>query len=129
MKSISDQVKKTREGFIESMDDDFNTAGAMGNLFDLVRVINQVRAEGATSEILAPAQNTINELCGVFGLVLEKETSDDQSAAPFIDYLIELRAEMRKQKLFAFSDQIRDRLTSLGIVLEDSKDGTTWHRV
>lgn len=128
VKSLTDQVNKTRDGFIESMDDDFNTAGAMGNLFDLVRVINQARAEGATAEILAPAQNTIKELCGVFGLILEKETSDDQSAAPFIDYLIELRAEMRKQKLFAFSDQIRDRLTSLGIVLEDSKDGTTWHR-
>ena len=55
-------------------------------------------------------RTTIKELCGVFGLILEKETSDDQSAAPFIDYLIELRAEMRKQKLFAFSDQIRDRL-------------------
>jgi cysteinyl-tRNA synthetase len=129
VKSLTDQVNKTRDGFIESMDDDFNTAGAMGNLFDLVRVINQARAEGATPEILAPAQNTIKELCGVFGLILEKETSDDQSAAPFIDYLIELRDEMRKQKLFAFSDQIRDRLTSLGIVLEDSKEGTTWHRV
>ena len=92
------------------MDDDFNSAGALGNLFDLVRVINQARADGATDEVLAPAQTTINELCGVFGLILEKETSDDQSAAPFIDYLIELRAEMRKQKLFAFSDQIRDRL-------------------
>jgi cysteinyl-tRNA synthetase len=97
-------------------------------MFDLVRVINQARADGATAEMLKPAQDTIKELCSVFGLILEKEASDDQSAAPFIDYLIELRAEMRKQKLFAFSDQIRDRLTSLGIILEDSKDGTSWHR-
>jgi len=127
-KILKDQIQKTREAFIESMDDDFNSAGALGNLFDLVRVINQARADGATNEVLVPAQATINELCGVFGLILEKEISDDQSAAPFIDYLIELRAEMRKQKLFAFSDQIRDRLASLGIVLEDNKDSTSWHK-
>ncbi|MEI8132307.1 MAG: cysteine--tRNA ligase [Leptolinea sp.] len=127
-KTLADQVKKTCAAFIESMDDDFNSAGALGNLFDLVRVINQARADGAMNEILVPAQATINELCSVFGLKLEKETSDDLSAAPFIDYLIELRAEMRKQKLFAFSDQIRDRLAALGIVLEDNKDGTSWHK-
>ncbi|GAP20012.1 cysteine--tRNA ligase [Leptolinea tardivitalis] len=127
-KSLDEQIKKTRDAFIENMDDDFNSAGALGNLFDLVRVINQARADGASDEILKPAQAVLNELCGVFGLILEKETGEDQSAAPFIDYLVELRTEMRKQKLFAFSDQIRDRLSSMGIVLEDSKDGTTWHR-
>jgi cysteinyl-tRNA synthetase len=127
-KALADQSKKTHDAFIENMDDDFNSAGALGFMFDLVRVINQARADGATDDVLKPAQSTLNELCGVFGLILEKETSDDQSAAPFIDYLVELRTEMRKQKLFAFSDQIRDRLTSLGVVLEDSKDGTTWHK-
>jgi cysteinyl-tRNA synthetase len=127
-KTLDMQVEKTHKAFLENMDDDFNSAGALGNLFDLVRVINQARADGATDKILQPAQAVLNELCGVFGLILEKEMSDDQSAAPFIDYLIELRAEMRKQKLFTFSDQIRDRLTALGIVLEDSKDGTTWHK-
>ena len=127
-KALADQSKKTRDAFIESMDDDFNSAGALGNMFDLVRVINQARADGATDDTLKPAQSTLSELCDVFGLVLEKETGDDQSAAPFIDYLVELRTEMRKQKLFALSDQIRDRLTSLGVVLEDSKEGTTWHK-
>jgi cysteinyl-tRNA synthetase len=127
-KALADQSKKTRDAFIENMDDDFNSAGALGNMFDLVRVINQARADGATDDVLKPAQSTLNELCDVFGLILEKENGDDQSAAPFIDYLVELRMEMRKQKLFAFSDQIRDRLTSLGVVLEDSKEGTTWHK-
>jgi len=127
-KTLIDQIQKTHDAFIESMDDDFNSAGALGNIFDLVRVINQARADGATNEVLVSAQASINELCGVFGLILEKDISDDQSAAPFIDYLIELRAEMRKQKLFAFSDQIRDRLATLGIVLEDNKDNTSWHK-
>ena len=128
IKALADQSKKTHDAFVESMDDDFNSAGALGNMFDLVRVINQARADGATDDTLKPAQSTLSELCDVFGLVLEKETGDDQSAAPFIDYLVELRTEMRKQKLFALSDQIRDRLTSLGVVLEDSKEVTTWHK-
>lgn len=127
-KTLEEQTQKTRKAFVENMDDDFNSAGALGNLFDLVRVINQARADGATDDVLQSGQAVLRELCGVFGLILEKESGKDQSAAPFIDYLIELRAEMRKQKLFAFSDQIRDRLASLGIVLEDSKDGTTWHK-
>lgn len=126
--TITDQIKKTRDAFVDCMDDDFNSAGALGYMFDLVRIINQARADGATDSMLEPAQTTLSELCGVFGLILEKESGDDQSAAPFIDYLVELRTEMRKQKLFAFSDQIRDRLTALGITLEDSKDGTTWHK-
>ncbi len=96
-KTLDDQMLKTKNAFLENMDDDFNSAGALGNLFDLVRVINQARADGATNTILQPAQTVLNELCSVFGLILEKETGDDQSAAPFIDYLIELRAEMRKQ--------------------------------
>ncbi len=125
---LQEEARKTRDLFEKNMDDDFNSAGALGNMFDLVRVINQARADGATDDILKPAQSTLSELCEVFGLVLEKETGDDQSAAPFIDYLVELRTEMRKQKLFALSDQIRDRLTSLGVVLEDSKEGTTWHK-
>ncbi|NLF49523.1 MAG: cysteine--tRNA ligase [Leptolinea sp.] len=126
--TITDQIKKTRDAFVDCMDDDFNSAGALGYMFDLVRIINQARADGATDSMLEPAQTTLSELCGVFGLILEKESGDDQSAAPFIDYLVELRTEMRKQKLFAFSDQIRNRLTALGITLEDSKDGTTWHK-
>jgi cysteinyl-tRNA synthetase len=127
-KALADQSKKTRDAFIENMDDDFNSAGALGHMFDLVRVNQPGTCRWSHDDVLKPAQSTLRELCDVFGLVLEKETGDDQSAAPFIDYLVELRNEMRKQKLFAFSDQIRDRLASLGVVLEDSKDGTTWHR-
>ncbi|NMB56106.1 MAG: cysteine--tRNA ligase [Leptolinea sp.] len=127
-KTLEEQINKTCQSFEENMDDDFNSAGALGNLFDLVRVINQARADNATDEILQPAQAVLKKLCEVFGLTMEKETGEDQSAAPFIDYLVELRGEMRKQKLFTISDQIRDRLASMDIVLEDSKDGTTWHK-
>jgi cysteinyl-tRNA synthetase len=121
------QINKSETGFIESMDDDFNTGGALGNLFDLVRGINKARDEGAADEEMAAAQNKLRELAGVLGLQLNGKEEDDQSAAPFIDLLVELRTEIRKEKLYALSDQIRDRLAELGVTLEDSKGGTTWH--
>jgi cysteinyl-tRNA synthetase len=116
----------TRSGFEDSMDDDFNSAGALGYLFELVRVINQVRSDGARDSDLEPAQTLLRELTAVLGLRLEKAEGGGQAANPFIDLLIELRIQLRAQKQYAFSDQIRDRLQALGVVLEDSKDGTIW---
>jgi cysteinyl-tRNA synthetase len=108
------------------MDDDFNSAGALGSMFDLVRVINQARAAGATIDELKPAQDKLRELTNVFGLVLSESSGNASQADPFIDLLIELRSNLRNDKLWAYSDLIRDRLKNLGVTMEDSKDGTTW---
>jgi len=126
--NLSDSLERAKKGFIDSMDDDFNSAGALGILFELVRAINQARAEGATDEQLAPAQAGLRELTGVLGLTLgaERETQP-QAAAPFVDLLIEIRRELRAQKLWPLSDLVRDRLLSLGVALEDSREGTSWH--
>lgn len=119
-------MQSARDGFVSAMDDDFNTAGALSHLFDLVRAINQVRAESANAADLAPAQALLGELTGVLGLRLEQPAQEKQSADPYIDLLITVRTELRKQKLWALSDIVRDRLATLGVALEDSKDGTTW---
>jgi cysteinyl-tRNA synthetase len=124
--ALSKQAAETKESFIATMDDDFNTAGAIGNLFDLVKVINQTRDSGATDEELQPGQDVLRELTGVLGLRLELEDRGDQAAEPFIDLLVELRGEIRQQKMWALSDMIRDRLNDLGVILEDSREGTTW---
>ncbi len=119
------QVDATQQAFIAAMDDDFNTAGALGNLFDLVRAVNTARDGGATGAQLQPAQDLIRALAGVFGLRLsEKKGSGD--ADKFIDLLVDVRAEARQQKQWALSDLIRDRLKGLGVTIEDGKDGTTW---
>jgi cysteinyl-tRNA synthetase len=126
MEALKKQTEASKNGFIESMDDDFNSAGALGYLFELVRAINQARADGATAAELEPAQTVFKELTGVLGLQLaEKSASSDQAAA-LVDLLIDLRKELRTQKLWQLSDKIRDRLAELGVVLEDSKEGTTW---
>jgi cysteinyl-tRNA synthetase len=94
-------------------------------LFELVKAINTARDNGATSEQLQLDQSTLRELSSVLGLRLqEKQGSGD--ADKFINLLIEVRAEVRKQKLWPLSDLIRDRLKEQGVTLEDSKDGTTW---
>lgn len=126
MQGLAKQMEATREGFLTVMDDDFNTAGALGNLFDLVRAINQTRSDGATSEQLQASQALLRELAGVLGLRLEKSEKQQQAADPFVDLLLEVRAEIRKQKLWPLSDLIRDRLKALGVVIEDSKEGSSW---
>lgn len=126
--ALDDQVQATRKGFVAAMDDDFNTAGALGHLFDLVRVINQSRDAGVPHAALAEAQGQLRELAeDVFGLRLERPETENQQAAPFIDLLVELRSQLRQQKLWELTDHIRDHLADLGVTIEDSKDGTTWH--
>jgi len=119
------QAESTQQSFTDAMDDDFNTPLAIAALHELVKAINTARDQGATDDQLQPAQATLRELTGVLGLRLqEKQGSGD--ADKFIDLLVEVRTEARKQKLWGFSDLIRDKLKELGVTIEDSKDGTTW---
>jgi cysteinyl-tRNA synthetase len=123
---LDQQVQDTRSGFVDAMDDDFNTAGALGQLFDLVRALNSARDAGASSDELAPGQEALNHLAGVLGLRLERPQASRAQAEPFIDLLVEVRDRMRQHKLWELSDYVRDRLSELEVVLEDSKEGTTW---
>jgi cysteinyl-tRNA synthetase len=117
---------QARAGFVESMDDDFNTAGALGYLFELVTAINRARDAGVGGEPFAAAQAALLELTGVLGLQLEKAQSQGAEAAPFIDLLLELRAKLRVAKQYALADEVRNRLTDLGVVVEDTREGSSW---
>lgn len=123
---LEQQIDSTSENFIVCMDDDFNSAGALGGLFDLVRAINQARSQGANEIQLEPAQRKLKELTSVLGLTLSDSNESGSQADAFIDLLIELRMQMRRDKQWAYSDLIRDRMKELGVSLEDNKDGTTW---
>ncbi len=124
--TLAERVAATEAGFKASMDDDFNTAGALGYLFELVRGINAARDAGATVEELKAPQDLLCEAGSIFGLHMTKEQTGQAEAAPFVDLLIEMRRDLRQQKMWALSDTVRDRLLDLGVVLEDSKDSTTW---
>jgi len=125
LNTLSTQLEQTKNGYTAAMDDDFNTAGALGTLFDLVRAINTARDAGADAAQLKPGQDSLRELAGVFGLRLSEKTGSE-GADKFINLLVEVRSEVRKQKLWQLSDLIRNRLNELGVTIEDSKEGTIW---
>jgi len=124
---LEEQVEITRKGFHDSMDEDFNTAGALGYLFDLARMINQARSEGATAKELVTAQDLFKELTGVLGLKLETSEKAASSADAFIDLLLDLRQELRAKKEYQLSDRIRDELAEMDVIIEDTPQGSTWH--
>lgn len=125
--ALDDLSETTQQAFTESMDDDFNTSSALASLFELVRSINGARDHDATAEQLHAAQATLLTLSGVLGLRLAGKKPGSIETEKFITLLIEIRTEARAQKNWAMSDLIRDRLKELGVILEDGKDGTTWH--
>jgi len=125
--ALDQQTETSQQTFIEAMDDDFNSSGGLAALFELVRSVNTARSAGATQEQLHPAQETMRTLTGVLGLRLEEKKSSGGDADAFIALLVEVRTEARKQKNWALGDLIRDRLKELGVMIEDSKDGTSWH--
>ena len=125
---LNDHLFHNREDFITAMDDDINTAGAIGKLFDLVKAINSARDQGANDDQLNFPQEGLLELIHVLGLQMENtENLSDNPASDYINLIIELRSEVRARKLFDLSDLIRDRLKELGVTIEDSRDGSSWH--
>ncbi|MFV9505077.1 MAG: cysteine--tRNA ligase [Oscillochloridaceae bacterium umkhey_bin13] len=125
--TLTETVARTRNEFLAAMDADFNSAGALAALFELVRAINSARDAGVAGEPFAAAQASLRELAGVLGLRLNpKQQHGNQDLAPFVELLISTRNELRKLKQFALADQIRDRLAELGVILEDGPQGTRW---
>jgi len=126
-KTTGEKIDATayRRRFIEFMDDDFSTPQAIATLFDLAREINRGNDEGKdTSEACA----TLRELAGILGLLLKEEEKSAGDAAPFIELLIATRKKLRDVKQFQLADEIRNKLTEMGVALEDTPQGTVWKR-
>lgn len=118
-----------RTRFCDAMDDDLNTADAIGVIFDLTRFINK------TVLTSAPAKNAVeeaikifDELTGILGIVYDDNSGSDNGDDEKIEALIAERTAARKEKNWAKADEIRNTLTEMGIVLEDTPQGVKWHR-
>ena len=111
-----------RQRFIEAMDDDFNSAQAIAALFDLAREINKASEESIP---IADAQSTLLEFAEVLGLTLVK-VQREFDGGPFVDLLVDIRTQLRTAKQWQLADIIRDRLSELGITIEDTPQGPKW---
>tara|TARA_B100000745_G_scaffold62391_1_gene36825 strand:- start:201 stop:1577 length:1377 start_codon:yes stop_codon:yes gene_type:complete len=112
--------------FHTAMDNDLNTPQAIAVLFDLAREINRSQEAGRS---VNAAQDTLRSLGGVLGLTFQERNVNSQNmllAQPFIQLLLDTRAELRQAKQFELADKIRDGLVDQDIVLEDTPQGTEW---
>jgi cysteinyl-tRNA synthetase len=120
-----DKIAALREQFIVDMDDDFNTAKGISVLFELSKLANYYLLEKNTAvEVIDAFLSEFEQLFHVLGLTLEQEEMLDEE----IDALIEKRIQARKDRNFQLSDQIRDQLKDMNIILEDTPQGTRWKR-
>ncbi|NOQ53312.1 MAG: cysteine--tRNA ligase [Thermoplasmata archaeon] len=128
VEGLEEQVEANRLIFGRSMDDDFNTRLAVTQIFELVRIGNQVMMDHRLSKRLHRIlEDTFDELTGVLGLEFDLVGGEGASlVAGLVEYLIELRHEARDAKDFEKADGIRAKLKDMGVVLEDGAEGTTW---
>ena len=122
------RIDAFKQSFIDAMEDDLNTADALGAVFELVRDLNTNVNEGVRSKALVShAIEIFDELVGVLGLLYNRKQKDDLDSE--IEALIEQRTAARKERNWAEADRIRDELKARGIILEDTPQGVKWSRV
>jgi cysteinyl-tRNA synthetase len=135
-------LHKSRQSFLDKMDDDFNTGGAVADLFDIVGELNRYADQNslsAASEIrdakvatLVRGAKVLKELAGILGLFRSTPSArggGDSITPKLMQLFIDLRAEARTKKDFATGDRIRNGLAEIGVTLEDKKGGPTEWRV
>jgi cysteinyl-tRNA synthetase len=128
---IAAHVSAAERQFKEAMEQDLNTAGALGAMFELVRLLNAAidshKLGAGDVPVVKAAFDRFDRVLGVLAL---RRQEDAQTAVPpdEIDRLVAARQEARKRRDFAEGDRIRQQLLDAGIVLEDGPAGTRWKR-
>ncbi|HMU44436.1 MAG TPA: cysteine--tRNA ligase [Ignavibacteriaceae bacterium] len=127
-------IKKYQDEFEAVMDDDFNSAQGVAVIYDFAKEVNRIIAsdEKIKKDFFIDVKNFLTKTAvDVLGIMnfepTEKGGGELEDA--LIEFLIELRNDAKKEKNFSLADKIRDRMKEIGVVLQDSKDGTTFKRV
>jgi len=121
-KSYKETIQKLKEKYIAAMDDDLNTADAISVIFEIVSEANKqiINGCGFSKEIILFTTDTIRELGSVLGLLGK---SQEQGNDAEVDKILEERAKMRAEKNWAKSDELRDKLREMGIIVKDTPQG------
>ena len=114
-----ERIKTYEKRFDDAMDDDMNTADALGAIFELVKDANVTVQQGTSKEAAKSALASLEAVCDVLGLLSKKEEELPEDIAT----LVAERAEARKNKDWARSDELRNMIVSAGYILEDTKQG------
>lgn len=128
---VSDSIVRTRQLFIEHMDDDLNTARAVADMFELVQETEGWLSQGALTTESATALydffQELNQVLGIFYTLPEEE--GEVSLSEDLADLIQRREQARKNRDWSEADQLRDELLAEGIAIKDTAKGTEWERV
>ncbi len=132
--ALDQKVNELEDAMWRAMNDDFNSAQVLANLFEMANIINAMKHGQIAGDALSRSRfEQMKESFRLFmedvlGLKDETESaSSTEALSGLVEILIRLRKEAREKRDFATSDQIRDQLKELGVILKDEKDGkTTW---
>ena len=124
-KAVADEMDAFVKKYEDAMDDDLNTADAISVIFELVKYANVNVNEESSKATVDLVLKTVEKLCDVLGIITEKK---EEILDSDIEALIEERQAARKAKNFARADEIRDQLSDMGIILEDTREGVKWKR-
>lgn len=131
-RKLAEAMSRLRKNFTREMSDDFNTPGAIAEVFTYVRELNTLAPEVGGAAILRESLAILTELVGILGIDLSDRHRGDGEGVTTellkgsVELLLELREDARRSNDYGTADKIRDRLGELGILVEDTKDGPTW---
>jgi len=125
--SFLNKIDDYRQKFIDAMDDDLNTAGAMGVVFDFVKDVNIITSNNASSEFAFQVAKFFDELTGVLGILFKENINYELDSE--IEEMIKKRQEAREKRDWVTADRIRDELSARGIILEDTPQGIRWKKI
>ncbi len=126
---LTEASSRAAKLFEQALDDDLNLPDAIGTVFDLLREGNRLLDQGmAGRQGAGAALNTLRQVDSRLGVIERRAAVEDVLSATEAR-LLEQRAQARRERDYAASDRIRDELLAIGIQVEDTKDGTRWHRI